>query len=110
MVEVLTSESEAMAVAQFLEGINEEITDIRVMASKYDTSRKTALIYIAQPKADLNQVMSFRMRDEEGEITVRDIRSKHLNGKFIGLEISHEMGSDAAWNRFYRFMERIGYA
>ncbi|AGY60218.1 photosystem II reaction center protein Psb28 [Gloeobacter kilaueensis] len=99
-----------MAVAQFLDGVSEEITDIRVMASKYDNARKTALIYISKPKADLNQVMSFRMRDEEGEITCRDIRSKHLNGKFIGLEISHEMISEAAWDRFYRFMKRLGYA
>ncbi len=98
-----------MAVAQFAEGVNEDITEIKVVGSKYDAERKTALIYIAKPKANLNQVMSFRMRDEEGEITVRDIRSKHINGKFNGIEISYEMSSDAAWNRFCRFMERMGY-
>jgi photosystem II protein len=98
-----------MAVAQFLEGINEDITDIKVMASKSDSSRKNALIYVAQPKADLNRVMSFRLRDEEGEITMRDIRSKHLNGKFIGLEISYEMSTEAAWDRFCRLMRRMGY-
>lgn len=98
-----------MAVAQFLEGINEEITDIKVMASKFDDARKNALIYISKPKADLNKVMSFRLRDEEGEITIRDIRSKHLNGKFIGIEVSYEMSTDDAWNRFCRLMTRMGY-
>lgn len=98
-----------MAVAQFLEGINEEITDIRIMASKWDKSRKNALIYIAQPKANLNAVMSFKLRDEEGEITLRDIRSKHLNGKFNGIEISYEMSTEAAWDRFCRLMQRMGY-
>lgn len=98
-----------MAVAQFLEGINEEITDIKVMASKFDNDRKNALIYISKPKADLNKVMSFRLRDEEGEITIRDIRSKHLNGKFIGIEVSYEMATGDAWNRFCRLMTRMGY-
>jgi photosystem II 13kDa protein len=99
-----------MAVAQFLEGVNEEITDIKIMASKYDSTRKNALIYIGQPKADLNRVLSFRLRDEEGELTMRDIRSKHLNGKFTGIEISYEMTTEMAWERFCRLMERMGYA
>lgn len=98
-----------MAVAQFANGISEEITDVKIMASRNDTARKSALIYISQPKADLGKVMSFRMQDEEGEIMARDIRSKHLNGKFIGVEVCYEMGSEAAWERFCRFMRRMGY-
>jgi photosystem II protein len=94
------------ATIQFLPGVNEEVSDVRITGTKYD-NRKAATFYFANPKINTGGgVKGMRMQDDEGVLETTDVRSKFTNGEFTGLEAVYEMTTEQEFERFMRFMNR----
>lgn len=94
------------ATIQFLSGVNEEVSDVRITGTKYD-NRKAATFYFTNPKINTGDgVKGMQMQDEEGILETTDVRSKFTNGEFSGLEAVYEMSTEEEFERFMRFMNR----
>jgi photosystem II protein len=94
------------ATIQFLPGVDEEVSDVRITGTKYD-NRKAATFYFTNPKINTGDgVKGMQMQDEEGILETTDVRSKFTNGEFSGLEAVYEMGTEEEFERFMRFMNR----
>ena len=99
-----------MAQIQFSEGINEEVVpDVKITRSR-DGSNGTATFYFQNPKALSNnsteEITGMYLIDEEGKLTIRDVKAKFINGKPDALEAFYAIKSAAEWDRFIRFMNR----
>jgi photosystem II 13kDa protein len=94
------------ATIQFMPGVNEEVSDVRITGTKYD-NRKAATFYFSNPKINTGGgVRGMRMQDDEGTLETTDVRSKFVNGEFTGLEAVYEMTTEQEFERFMRFMNR----
>ncbi|WP_287127401.1 photosystem II reaction center protein Psb28 [Candidatus Cyanaurora vandensis] len=96
-----------VATIQFVAGINEEASGIKIRGSR-NSPRKTAIFSFQQPKARKTNIRIERMRlmDDEGSFDVTDVRAQFLNGEFSGVECVYEMLTQMEFDRFMRFMER----
>jgi len=100
-----------VATIQFVLGINEEATGIKIRASR-NSARKTAIFSFKNPAArrTTSKIERMRLTDDEGSFDVTDIRSQFLNGEFSGVECIYEMLTEMEFERFMRFMERYAQA
>jgi photosystem II protein len=100
-----------VATIQFVSGINEEASDIKIRGFR-NSPRKTAIFTFEQPKARQtdNRIERMRLADEEGSFDVTDIRAQFRNGEFFGVECYYEMLTENEFLRFQRFMERYAEA
>jgi photosystem II 13kDa protein len=99
-----------MAEIQFSRGIKEEVTpDIRLFRAK-DGNSGTAKFDFENPRAlddDANQeITGMYLIDEEGEIVIKDVNCRFVNGKPTSLEANYTIKSAGEWDRFIRFMDR----
>mgnify|MGYP000131120640 CR=1 FL=1 len=99
-----------MAQIQFSKGFDEDVVpDVRLTRSP-DGSNGTATFYFKNPKALSNSstedITGMYLIDEEGELTIRDVKAKFINGKPDALEVFYGMKTAAEWDRFIRFMNR----
>nr|WDA99028.1 photosystem II protein W [Gronococcus sybilensis] len=101
-----------MAAIQFIKGVDEEsIPDVRLTRSR-DGSTGTATFRFINPKvleADTmsqGEITGMYLKDEEGELTTREVNAKFINGKPQAIEAIYVMKSPESWDRFMRFMER----
>ena len=96
-----------MAQIQFSQGIDEDVVpDVRLTRSP-DGSNGTATFYFQNPKALSNSstedITGMYLIDEEGELSIRDVKAKFVNGKPAALEVFYGMKTAAEWDRFIRF-------
>ncbi|HLP87261.1 MAG TPA: photosystem II reaction center protein Psb28 [Nostocaceae cyanobacterium] len=99
-----------MAKIQFSRGVDEEtLPDVRLTRSRSGDSA-TATFIFENPKIldqdSRDEVTGMYMIDEEGEIVVREVKAKFINGKPSALEAIYVMRSSDEWDRFLRFMQR----
>jgi photosystem II 13kDa protein len=103
-----------MAKIEFARGIDESaVPDVKLRKSR-DGQQGSALFYFDKPdilaQDQTEAVTGMYLLDEEGEIVVREVKGKFVNGKPAALEAIHRMESTAEWDRFMRFMERYAAA
>ncbi len=99
------------ATIQFVPGINEEVSDIKIRATR-NSPRKTALFQFTNPRArqTSNTVERMRMSDEEGSFDATQVQARFVNGEFASVECTYEMFTEMEFDRFMRFMERYSAA
>lgn len=98
-----------MAKIQFSRGIDEPaVPDVRLTRSR-DGRNGTATFYFEKPQAlekdNREEITGMYLIDEEGEITIREVKARFINGEPVGLESTHVMKTPDEWERFMRFME-----
>ncbi|MDD1416833.1 photosystem II reaction center protein Psb28 [Dolichospermum sp. ST_con] len=99
-----------MAKIQFARGIDEAVVpDVRLTRAKTGESGTATFVFInpqilAQDGKD--EVTGMYLIDEEGEIVIKEVQGKFVNGKPESLEAIYVMKSNDEWDRFMRFMER----
>ena len=99
-----------MAKIQFAKGIEETVVpDVRLTRAKKGESGTATFIFtnpdiLAQDGTD--EVTGMYLIDEEGEIVIKEVQGKFVNGKPESLEAVYIMKSNDEWDRFMRFMER----
>ncbi len=100
-----------VATIQFVSGIDETVTDVKIRASR-TSDRKTAVFVFDNPKArdTASKVERMRMSDEEGSIECINIQARFLNGAFVGVICEYEMQTEAEFKRFMRFMDSYAAA
>ncbi|KKI98117.1 photosystem II reaction center protein Psb28 [Prochlorothrix hollandica] len=102
-----------MASIQFIRGVDEEVSDVRLTRSK-DGRTGQAIFYFDSPRAlseELKQeILGMFLVDEEGELVSRQVNAKFVNGQPKGIEAVYVMKSSSQWDRFMRFMERYAKA
>nr|AOM64626.1 photosystem II reaction center [Riquetophycus sp.] len=101
-----------MASIQFIEGINETIVpDIKLTRSR-DGSTGTATFRFNKPdilQASMQEkgdITAMYLKDEEGELSTKDVNAKFINGKPEAIESIYIIKNPQSWDRFMRFMER----
>lgn len=99
-----------MAQIQFSRGINEDVVpDVKLTRSR-DNTNGTATFYFQNPKAlsqsSTDEITGMYLIDEEGELVIKDVKAKFINGKPEALEAFYGMKSVEEWDRFMRFMNR----
>jgi photosystem II 13kDa protein len=98
-----------MASIQFVRGIDEQVSDVRLTRSK-DGQTGQAIFYFDNPRAlseDLQQdILGMFLIDDEGELVSRQVNAKFINGQPKGIEAVYVMKNIKQWERFMRFMER----
>ncbi|HLO86563.1 MAG TPA: photosystem II reaction center protein Psb28 [Nostocaceae cyanobacterium] len=99
-----------MAKIQFARGVEEDaVPEVRLTRSRTGNSA-TASFTFYNPKIlsqdSRDEVTGMYMIDEEGEIIVREVKAKFINGKPEALEAIYVMKSSEEWDRFLRFMQR----
>jgi photosystem II protein len=99
-----------MAKIQFSRGMDEDvIPDVRLTRARNGQSG-TATFTFTNPKIlaqdTTEEVTGMYLIDEEGEIVIREVKAKFINGRPESLEAIYVMKSDDEWDRFMRFMER----
>lgn len=102
-----------MATIQFVRGVDEEVSDVKLTRSK-DGRTGQAIFYFENPRAlseELQQdILGMFLIDEEGELVSRQVNGKFINGQAKGIEATYVMKSPEQWERFMRFMERYAKA
>jgi photosystem II protein len=98
------------AQIQFSKGVTETVVpDVRITRSR-DGSNGTATFYFVKPQAldstRTDEITGMYMIDEEGELSTREVKAKFVNGEPEALEALYVMKSEAAFERFVRFMDR----
>ena len=99
-----------MAKIQFARDIDETVVpDVRLTRAKKGESGTATFVFtnpdiLAQDGND--QVTGLYLIDEEGEIVIREVQGKFVNGKPESLEAIYVMKSNDEWDRFMRFMNR----
>ena len=99
-----------MAKIQFAKGIEETVVpDVRLTRAKVGDSGTATFTFtnpdiLAQDGTD--EVTGLYLIDEEGEIVIRNVQGKFVNGKPESLEAIYVMNSNDEWDRFMRFMNR----
>ena len=99
-----------MAKIQFARGIEETVVpNVLLTRAKKGESGTAKFIFtnpdiLAQDGKD--EVTGLYLIDEEGEIVIREVQGKFVNGKPESLEAVYVMKSNAEWERFMRFMNR----
>ncbi len=99
-----------MAEIQFSQGIKEDvIPDVRLTRSK-DGKSGTASFYFEQPKALSNdsneEITGMYLVDDEGEIVIKDVKAKFINGRPVALDVFYPIRTLEEWDRFIRFMNK----
>ncbi|MBS3026004.1 MAG: photosystem II reaction center protein Psb28 [Dolichospermum sp. DET50] len=99
-----------MAKIQFARGIDEAVVpDVRLTRAKTGESGTATFVFtnpdiLAQDGKD--EVTGLYLIDEEGEIVIKEVQGKFVNGKPESLEAIYVMKSNDEWDRFMRFMNR----
>ncbi|MEI6441858.1 MAG: photosystem II reaction center protein Psb28 [Nostocales cyanobacterium ELA583] len=99
-----------MAKIQFARGIDEAVVpDVRLTRAKTGESGTATFVFInpqilAQDGKE--EVTGMYLIDEEGEIVIKEVQGKFVNGKPESLEAVYVMKSNDEWDRFMRFMNR----
>jgi photosystem II protein len=99
-----------MAKIQFARGIDEAVVpDVRLTRAKTGESGTATFVFtnpqiLAQDGKD--EVTGMYLIDEEGEIVIKEVQGKFVNGKPESLEAIYVMKSNDEWDRFMRFMNR----
>jgi photosystem II 13kDa protein len=99
-----------MAKIQFAKGVEETVVpDVRLTRAKKGESGTATFVFtnpdiLAQDGTD--EVTGLYLIDEEGEIVIRNVQGKFVNGKPESLEAIYVMNSNEEWERFMRFMNR----
>jgi photosystem II 13kDa protein len=99
-----------MAKIQFARGIEETVVPkVRLTRAKKGESGTATFLFsnpdiLAQDGTD--EVTGLYLTDEEGEIVIRDVKGKFVNGKPESLEAVYVMKTNEEWDRFMRFMNR----
>jgi photosystem II protein len=99
-----------MAKIQFARGIEETVVpDVRLTRAKQGESGTATFVFtnpdiLAQDGT--TEPTGLYLIDEEGEIVIREVQGKFVNGKPESLEAVYVMKSNEEWDRFMRFMNR----
>ncbi|MEA5617773.1 photosystem II reaction center protein Psb28 [Cronbergia sp. UHCC 0137] len=99
-----------MAKIQFSRGLDELVVpEVRLTRSRSGDSGTATFIFtkptiLGQNSTD--DITGMYMIDEEGEIVIREVKAKFINGRPEGLEAIYVIRSTEEWDRFMRFMER----
>ena len=99
-----------MAKIQFARDVEETVVpDVRLTRAKVGDSGTATFTFtnpdiLAQDGKD--EVTGLYLIDEEGEIVIREVQGKFVNGKPESLEAVYVMKSNEEWERFMRFMNR----
>ena len=104
-----------MATIEFLKGIKEEISEIKLRQGK--TSGNRVVVFIFEKVAAMDRLSSFSsggaqymlLNDEEGDIQVtpRNLEFFYKNDDNLAkLECTFELVNDLQWQRLRRFMDR----
>ena len=98
-----------MASIQFFQGVDEEVEpEVRLTRSR-SGNQGTATFVFEEPKAltdSMEEITGLYLVDEEGLISIREVKAKFVNGQPKTLESVYVMKSKEEWDRFMRFMER----
>jgi len=99
-----------MAKIQFARDVEETVVpDVRLTRAKKGESGTATFVFtnpdiLGQDVTD--EVTGLYLIDEEGEIVIREVQGKFVNGKPEALEAVYVMNSNKEWDRFMRFMNR----
>jgi photosystem II protein len=99
-----------MAKIQFARDVEETVVpDVRLTRAKVGDSG-TATFTFTNPDILAQdgkiEPTGLYLIDEEGEIVIRNVQGKFVNGKPESLEAVYVMQSQKEWDRFMRFMNR----
>lgn len=99
-----------MAKIQFARGIDEAVVpDVRLTKARTGDSATARFVFSNPQILDQNSkddITGMYLIDEEGEIIIREVKAKFINGRPEELEAIYVMNSTEEWDRFMRFMER----
>ena len=95
---------------QFVRGVNESaVPEIRLTRSR-DGRTGQAFFTFEKPDAladdSMGDIKGMILKDEEGEITTREVKARFVNGKPSALEATYAWKSEADFERFMRFAKR----
>ncbi len=103
------------ATVQFIEGLNETISDVSLRKRKSSNNKIVVLSFknlraLEFGRSYINKIDNLWLVDEEGNIRVEpsDIRIVFLNDEEEGslTECSFEVDSEDVWERVMRFLQR----
>ena len=99
-----------MAKIQFAKDVEETVVpDVRLTRAKVGDSGTATFTFtnpdILAPDGKIGPTGLYLI-DEEGEIVIRNVQGKFVNGKPESLEAVYVMQSQEEWDRFMRFMNR----